>query len=156
MHDSVTVHVDAEPTAVWALVSDITNTGRFSPETFEAQWLDGAAAPAVGVRFRGHVRRGGRDGRGPVYWTTCRISHCDPGREFGFWVLGAGQEIIRWHYRFDDGTGGGSEVTESFRLADTVPNRIYWALAGRWRGPFNRRNMRDTLERVKAAAEETA
>lgn len=150
MHDAVTVHVDAEPTAVWALVSDITDIGRFSPETFEAEWLDGASAPAVGARFRGHVKRGGR---GPVYWTTCRISHCDPGREFGFWVVGAGQEIIRWHYRFDDADGGGTAVTESFRLADTVPNRIYWTLAGRWRGPFNRRNMRDTLERIKSAAE---
>ena len=53
------MHVDAPPEVVWGLVSDVTNTGRFSPETFEAEWLDGATGPAVGTRFRGHVRRTG-------------------------------------------------------------------------------------------------
>ena len=48
MHDSVTVHMDAPPEKVWALVSDVTQIGRFSPETFEAEWLDGATGPAVG------------------------------------------------------------------------------------------------------------
>ncbi|MFA5885830.1 MAG: SRPBCC family protein [Acidimicrobiia bacterium] len=81
MKDSVTVHIAAPPETVWGLVSDITNTGKFSPETFEAEWLDGASAPAVGVRFRGHVRR---DGRGPVHWTKCEIVACEPGREFTF------------------------------------------------------------------------
>ena len=45
MQDSVTVHVDAPPANVWGLVSDITNTGKFSPETFEAEWLDGSTGP---------------------------------------------------------------------------------------------------------------
>ncbi|OOK74162.1 polyketide cyclase / dehydrase and lipid transport family protein [Mycobacterium kansasii] len=27
---------------IWDLIADIRNTGRFSPETFEAEWLDGA------------------------------------------------------------------------------------------------------------------
>jgi hypothetical protein len=27
---------------IWTLVADVRNTGRFSPETFEAEWLDGA------------------------------------------------------------------------------------------------------------------
>ena len=60
MRGSVTVHMDAPPETVWALVSDVTKIGQFSPETFEAEWLDGATGPAVGARFRGHVRRNGR------------------------------------------------------------------------------------------------
>ncbi|MBE5458750.1 hypothetical protein E3G69_003860 [Mycobacteroides abscessus] len=52
MRDSVTVHIAAPADKIWALVSDITNTGKFSPETFEAEWLDGATEPAVGVRMR--------------------------------------------------------------------------------------------------------
>ena len=24
---------------------------------------------------------------GPIYWTTCRVTACEPGREFGFEVL---------------------------------------------------------------------
>ncbi len=45
MHDSVTVHMSASPQAVWELVSDVTRIGEFSPETFEAEWIDGAAGP---------------------------------------------------------------------------------------------------------------
>lgn len=33
MQDSVTVHIDAPPAAVWALVSDLTKIGRYSPAT---------------------------------------------------------------------------------------------------------------------------
>ncbi|MEP6623116.1 MAG: SRPBCC family protein, partial [Acidimicrobiia bacterium] len=61
---SVTIHMDASPEAIWALVSDVTRIGEYSPETFEAEWLDGATGPAVGVRFRGHVKR---NGKGPIY-----------------------------------------------------------------------------------------
>ncbi len=57
MTDSVTVHIAAPPTAVWDLVSDVTKIGRYSPETFEAEWVDGATGPAVGTKFRGHVKR---------------------------------------------------------------------------------------------------
>ena len=60
MHDSVTVHMAAPPERVWELVSDVTRIGSYSPETFEAEWLDGATGPAVGAKFRGHVKRNGR------------------------------------------------------------------------------------------------
>mgnify|MGYP003446330504 CR=1 FL=1 len=39
MQDSVTVHMEASPEKVWALVSDVTRIGEFSPETLEAEWL---------------------------------------------------------------------------------------------------------------------
>ena len=80
MHASVTVHMNAPADEIWELISDVRNTGKFSPETFEAEWLDGATGPAVGAKFRGHVRR---NEIGPVYWTTCRVTSCEPGRDFG-------------------------------------------------------------------------
>ena len=55
----MTVHIAAPPDLVWDLVSDVTRIGEYSPETFEAEWLDGASGPRAGVRFRGHVRRNG-------------------------------------------------------------------------------------------------
>ncbi len=67
MHESVTVHMSAGANDIWNLVADVRNIGRFSPETFEAEWLDGATGPALGARFRGHVKR---NEIGPVYWTT--------------------------------------------------------------------------------------
>lgn len=149
VHDAVTVTMSAPPDVVWGLVSDITNTGKFSPETFEAEWLDGATSPAVGVRFRGHVRR---NGRGPVYWTTCTIVACDPGREFGF-TVGAGRQVVNtWRYRFEP-NGEGTDVTESFELADNPLTRLYWKIAGAARGRTNVNGMRATLERIKAVVE---
>lgn len=149
MHDSVTVHMDAAPLAVWELVADITNTGRWSPETFEAEWLGGATGPGVGVRFRGHVRR---NGIGPVYWTTCEIIACEPGREFAFAVVMGGQRLNVWRYVFTP-AGDGVDVTESFDLKPTPWLRLYWALLGWARGRTNVNGMRQTLERIKAAAE---
>ena len=118
MEDSVTVHMDATPEAVWALVSDVTQIGRYSPETFEAEWLDGATGPAVGARFRGHVKR---NGIGPVYWTTCSVTECEPGRVFAFGVGAPGKAMNTWSYRLEPAAGGGTDVTESFRLSPVLP-----------------------------------
>jgi uncharacterized protein YndB with AHSA1/START domain len=150
MRDSVTIHMAASPERVWMLVSDITNTGKFSPETFEAEWLDGATGSAVGARFRGHVRR---NGRGPVYWTQCKVTASDPGREFAFAVGGPGGRTVNsWRYRFEP-SGDGTDVTESFELTDTPILRLYWRLAGKARGRTNAKGMQTTLERIKAVAE---
>jgi hypothetical protein len=70
MHDSVTVHMNAPADKIWGLVADVTQIGRFSPETFEGEWLEGATGPTVGAKFRGHVKR---NGKGPIYWTTCTV-----------------------------------------------------------------------------------
>jgi uncharacterized protein YndB with AHSA1/START domain len=149
MRASVTVHMDAPPEEVWALVSDVTQIGRFSPETFEAEWIDGATGPAVGAKFRGHVRR---NEKGPVYWTTCTVVASEPGREFSFGVGNPGNVLNTWSYVLEP-NGTGTDVTESFQLADKVPLRIYWALCGWARGKRNTNDMRRTLDRVKQAVE---
>ncbi len=139
----------ASPERIWAVVSDVTTTGRFSPETFEAEWLDGATGPAVGARFRGHVRR---NGRGPVYWTTCTVAASEPGREFAF-TVGVGRRVVNtWRYQLE-AVGDGTEVTESFELARSPLLRLYWRVAGRAREKTNVEGMRATLERVKAEVE---
>jgi uncharacterized protein YndB with AHSA1/START domain len=152
MQDSVTVHMAAPADKVWALVSDVTRIGEFSPETFEAEWLDGATGPAVGVRFRGHVKR---NGRGPVYWTTCKVVACEPEREFAFSVMAGSRPVNTWRYRIEP-AGDGCDVTESFQLADSPFTRLYWAVAGKARGRTNVRGMRTTLERIKAVVEAEA
>ncbi len=154
MKGSVTVHFAAPPGPVWDLVSDITRIGEFSPETFEARWLTGPRpAPQAGARFRGHVRR---NGRGPVYWTTCTVVASDPGREFAFAVHGPGESIVNtWRYQLDP-AGGGTDVTESFELPDRLPFRLYWGLAGRGRMRTNLAGMRVTLEKMKAIVENEA
>jgi hypothetical protein len=152
MRGSVTVHMAASPSQVWALVSDVTRVGEFSPETFEGQWLGGATGPAPGVRFRGHVKR---NGRGPIYWTVCTVTACEPGREFAFTVGGPRGTIVNsWRYQLES-SAGGTDVTESFELPATFLTRLYWAIAGFARGRTNRNGMRVTLERIKAVVEAT-
>ena len=150
MHDSVTVHMAASPEVVWGLLSDVTRIGELSPETFEAEWVGDATGPTVGAKFRGHVKR---NGRGPTYWTTCRVSECEPGKVFAFDVVGAGDRAMNsWRYDLET-SGEGTDVTESFRLPDNPFTKIYWALAGWARGRTNREGMRATLERAKAIVE---
>jgi len=151
MQGSVTVHMDATPERIWALVSDVTAIGRYSPETFEAEWLDGATGPTVGARFRGHVKR---NGKGPVYWTTCTVIASEPGREFAFGVGTGSTPMNVWRYRLEPtDPGTGTDVTESFQLADVALLRLYWAVLGWSRGRTNENGMRATLERIKAEVE---
>lgn len=89
--------MEASPLDIWKLVADVRNTGKFSPEVFDSEWLDGVTEPALGARFRGHVKR---NEIGPVYWTTCRVTACEPGREFGFAVLVGDRAVNNWHYAF--------------------------------------------------------
>jgi hypothetical protein len=116
---------------------------------FESEWLGGATGPALGAKFRGHVRR---NEIGPVYWTTCRVTACEPGREFGFAVLAGEKALNNWHYRLEP-SGDGTDVTESFRLAKSAPMRVFWLFGGYLRGRRNRRDMRTTLERIKKVVE---
>jgi hypothetical protein len=150
MRDSVTIHMNAAPEKVWALVSDVTRIGEFSPETFEAEWLGGATGPAVGARFRGHVKR---NGRGPVYWTTCKVLACEVNKVFTFGVVMKDKVANTWGYELAE-SDGGTDVTEFYDLAESLPMKLYWAVAGKARGNTNREGMRTTLERIKAVVEQ--
>lgn len=139
----------ADPERIWALLSDPTRIGRYSPETFEGEWIAGATGPVVGARFRGHVRR---NGRGPTYWTPCVVTDCEPGRLFEFAVGKRDRPIIRWGYVLTP-TDDGTDVREYFTLVPSPLVKIYWAIAGRARTRTNLRNMRATLERIRDEVE---
>ncbi|MCV7195137.1 SRPBCC family protein [Mycobacterium angelicum] len=149
MQGSATVHMAAQPDTIWQLIADIRNTGRFSPETFEAEWLGDATGPELGARFRGHVRR---NEIGPVYWTTCEVTACEPGREFGFAVLVGDRPVNNWHYQLAP-AGDGTDVTESFQLAPSPLLNVYWVLGGFLRKRRNIRDMTKTLQRIKDVVE---
>jgi Polyketide cyclase / dehydrase and lipid transport len=150
MQGSATVHMAAPADRIWNLIADVRNTGQFSPETFDAEWLDGASGPALGARFRGHVRR---NEIGPVYWTTCRVTACEPGREFGFEVLLGDRGVNNWHYQLTP-TADGTDVTESFRLNPSAFTAVYYWLFGGWlRQRRNISDMTRTLQRIKDVAE---
>ena len=148
MQASVTAHMKAPALTIWNLVADVRNTGRFSPEVFESEWLDGVTEPALGARFRGHVKR---NEIGPVYWSQCRVTACEPGREFGFEVLLGDRAVNNWHYAMSS-SGDGTDVTESFRTFESILLKPIEFL-GYPRKRRNIRDMRKTLEAIKVVVE---
>jgi hypothetical protein len=144
--------MNASADTVWHLVSDITRIGEFSPETFEAQWLDGASGPALGARFRGHVKR---NEMGPTYWTTCKVTHCEPGADFGFTVVINDHPVNNWRYQIAP-VADGVVVTESFAMHPNLGSKIYGATIGKLRTKRNLNDMLRTLERMKAVVETQA
>ena len=149
MEGSATVHMAAPADKIWELIAEIRNTPRFSPEVFDAEWLGDSTGPELAARFRGHVRR---NEIGPVYWTTCEVTACEPGREFGFAVLLGDRPVNNWHYRLAP-AGDGTDVTESFRLNQTPWLPFYWVLGGFLRKRRNIRDMTKTLQRIKDVVE---
>jgi uncharacterized protein YndB with AHSA1/START domain len=106
---SVVVQASAE--RVWALITDVTRTGEWSPENTGAVWLDGVTGPAVGARFKGTNRRG------KTKWaSTCEIIAADRGREFAFATGGAAKPETVWRYALESLGEQETRVSESFQL----------------------------------------
>lgn len=146
----VTEQVRADPAEVYAMVSDVTRMGSWSPETTSCQWLGDATGPAVGARFRGTNRHG------PLlrWTTTCTVTDAEPGRRFAFDVDYAGVPISRWSYDFA-ATSDGCTVTESWTDLRPVVLRVAAVpiMGVADRGKHNRRGMRTTLAALRATAE---
>ena len=149
MRGEVSVWMDAPPAKVWALVSDVTRIGEFSPETFEAKWTRGSTGPEVGASFAGHVKR---NGVGPTYWSPCQVTQCVENELFEFAVGTDAVTVNNWGYRLEP-QDGGTLVTEYFRLEPNLAMRAYWLTFGLLRGRTNQRGMRTTLERMKEVVE---
>ena len=149
MGDEVTLWMDAPVDEVWALVSDVTRIGEFSPETFEAKWTRGSTGPEVGASFAGHVKR---NGVGPTYWSPCQVTKCVENELFEFAVGTDAVTVNNWGYRLEP-QGDGTLVTEYFRIEPSLAMRAYWLVFGLLRGRTNRRGMRTTLERMKEVVE---
>ncbi len=147
--DAVTVRIAAPPERIYAMVSDVTQMGRLSPECTGGHWLGGATGPAVGARFKGSNKRG------LARWsTTNEVVAAEPGRAFAFETQQSG---TRWSYRLEP-DGDGTLVTEeraAFKarpLLARVFSRV--ALGGVDEHDDElRAGMRATLERLKAVAE---
>jgi hypothetical protein len=147
---SVTLHVNAAPEDVYALLSDIGRMGEWSPECYRCEYVDGATGPVVGAKFKGSNKRG------LVRWTTtAEIVAAEPARVFAFSTKAGGEDQTRWRYELTP-SGLGTDVTESFEsvkepLYVRVFERVFW----RDRAQQRETGMRTTLERVKRAAEAT-
>ncbi|CAN5502358.1 SRPBCC family protein [soil metagenome] len=146
--DETSTDIAAPPERVWALITDVTQMGRWSPECLRCTWLDGADGPEVGARFKGHNKRG------LLRWSTISIVvEADEPEHFAFEVA---DSRMRWGYRFEP-TSQGTRVTEYRREVGPKPAYVRLAYAARLLGrdpdAVVRSGMAETLVRLKAAAE---
>jgi len=94
------------PEALYALVTDVTRMGQWSP-VCTACWWDDGAGPRVGAWFTGRNEQPGR-----TWETRSQVVVAEPGREFAFMV---GGDRVRWGYTFAP-VGGGTRLTESWEF----------------------------------------
>jgi uncharacterized protein YndB with AHSA1/START domain len=149
---AVETRVYAPADVVYDMISDVTQMGRWSPETTECRWLDGADGPAVGTRFQGSNRAGWRR-----WSTTCTVTAAEPGRRFEFRVTYGRIPLSTWSYQLTR-EDGATVVRESWRERRPPWWRI---LTGRLMGvsnraEHNRAGMEATLTALRAAAESRA
>ena len=144
------IHIDAPPERLDDMVSDLSRMGEWSPENQGGKWVGGATGPAPGATFKGRNRNGLRR------WSTkARIVTAEPGREVAWESKAMGMKVARWRYRFEPDGNGGTRVTESTEdIRGGIMNVVGpLAIGVRDRADANRRNMRETLEQLKKAAE---
>ena len=107
---SRTVVVPVDPLRAYAMVSDVTRMGEWSPVCKVCTWDDGAG-PSVGSWFTGKNIAGERE------WEThCEVVTATPGEEFAWIVGGRDDGVTRWGYRFR-AVDGGTEVEESWHIS---------------------------------------
>ena len=149
MDGSVTVSMAAPADKIWDLIADVRNTGKFSPEVLEAEWLDGATGPALGARVP-RARQAQRDRAGVL--DDVPGHRLRAGTRVRLRVLVGDKAVNNWHYRLTPADGG-TDVTESFRMPDSSFTKLFSVLGGQLRRRRNIRDMRKTLERIKAVVE---
>ncbi len=150
--------VNAPPARVWELITDLNLMGQWSPEYQGGEWLDGAAGPAVGARFKGRNKRGERE-----WESTSTVLESEPGRSFAWAAGDPGNAAATW--RFDlIPEGPGTRVHQHVELGpgpsgltaviDARPDREEDIVAART--AEHSRNMQATLAGLKASAEQGA
>ena len=102
--DSILIARD--PEATYAMVSDVTRMGEWSP-VCRACWWDDGEGPHVGAWFTGRNQNAER-----TWETRSQVVAADPGREFA-WEVNDGW--VRWGYTFEP-EHGGTRLTESWEL----------------------------------------
>ncbi|UXA20923.1 SRPBCC family protein [Mycobacterium sp. SMC-4] len=104
MSESITVAVPPED--LYALVSDVTRTGQWSPVCRRCWWDEGAG-PQVGAWFTGRNETPER-----IWETRCQVVAAEPGRVFA-WEVNDGW--VYWGYHLEP-DGAGTRLTESWAL----------------------------------------
>jgi len=147
--DEIGLEIEADADVLYDMVSDLPRIGEWSPECERVDWEGDVTVPVRGTTFVGHNAVG--PGRRIRYSRHGEVLAADRGREFAFITDAGGRPSTLWRYRFEP-TADGPRVTEGYEV------RWIETWARTRDAPLNRhkellKNMRTTLEQLKAAAE---
>lgn len=152
LRGQVQVYIEAPPEKVYAMLSDITRMGEWSPECYRCEWVDGTSSPSTGARFRGYSKSNW------LKWSRLvEVRAAQPGKEFAFTTLTdlINKDSTNWRYTLEP-SNGGTLLSESYEVTKkpSLPIRIVSFLARR---PHDMRpHMEATLARIKEVAERGA
>jgi uncharacterized protein YndB with AHSA1/START domain len=143
----VSKEIAASPDVVWAMVSDLTRMGEWSPENKGGQWIKGATGAAVGASFKG------RNSNGKKSWsTTVKVTEFEPSKKISFALMVGPSAWCDWVWEVAP-SATGTLVTHSW-----IDRRGWFAnwLGGKVSGvtdraSHNRANMERTLESLAGA-----
>jgi uncharacterized protein YndB with AHSA1/START domain len=145
---SISREISASPEQLYAMVSDVTRMGEWSPENEGGEWLGGATTAQSGAKFRSTNRVDKKSWK-----TVATVVDAEPGRRFAFRVSAGPVKVSEWGYTFDT-TPNGCRVTESW--SDLRPG--WFKPVGRLatgvsdRATHNRTGMEQTLQRLATVA----
>ena len=148
VHGSASTIIRRPAAEVFAVVSDITRMGEWSPECVAGRWVPPATGPEIGAVFEGDIVAA----VGPVTlkkWTTSsEVTACDPGTAFEFVAEG----YTTWRYELTEHDGA-TTLTESFSFApyEGWQHFVYSTLMRREGSMV--KGMEKTLARIKASLE---
>lgn len=143
------VEVDASPAAVWAMVSDVRRMAEWSPQVTSTRLRAGHDDITLGARFTN------RNQHGELVWTTHgEIVRFEPERVIAFRIE---ENWAVWSFGLEP-TGDGTCLTQRRETPEGI-SQLSIDLVEAFMGGQEeftaalRAGMRETLERIRAAAE---
>ena len=145
--DSIVVDTDTE--TLYALVSDVTNMGRWSPQCKDCWWEDEDAGPVAGAWFKGRNEAGDR-----IWETRSQVVVAEPGREF-VWEVNGGW--VRWGFTLDP-VEDGTRLTQSWEFlpAGIAGFHERWSDDAEHQIALRERNAKEGIPVTLAAIKKTA
>lgn len=143
------IEIDAPPAQVWALVTDIPRMARWSPQVVRSKVKGGEVKP--GARFLNLNRD-----RVLLWPTNGKVVRFEPHTDFAFRIR---ENKSIWSFHLEPTPSGGTRLTQRRETPDGISaasvKLTKLALGGQERFTQTlREGMRQTLERIKAEAEE--
>ncbi|WP_200262003.1 SRPBCC family protein [Streptomyces sp. HSG2] len=162
------IRVRATPREVYAVVSDLTRSGEWSPECRGGEWVSGSPS-TVGAVFRGENLRGEEVvGWAPLvrgtWHTEARVVAADPGRTFRWMMLTHARDAQEsvWGFDIEESESDTSWLIHHFRMGKATAgiHKIVEDLDEESRKRFVsdwtaklEQDLDDTLRRVKTVVE---